>query len=292
MPTSLDLYLPFDAGAGSSVTEDNWRKMARQWLDSGPLDGEDLELEAFGDSTGLQAKVRTGKCFMRGHYGENTATKTITLDAVGGIPGGQSRIDRIILRLDPTNNRIELDKLTGTAAASPTEPALTQTDGGIWEVPLAKITGITNATTTISAGMVTDQRIFARHAHGPRGQLPGGYAEITADVVQATGTTDIPGLTVTVNVGAGNRRIRITSWFNKVATGGVLIREGSTILSYAAYDGTSGQMSGTGPQKIFTPSAGSHTYKLSTFSQGGGSPAVEADAQWPAFILVEDIGPA
>jgi hypothetical protein len=46
MPTSLDLYLPFDAGAGANVTEDNWRKMARHWLGSGVLSNEDNELQA------------------------------------------------------------------------------------------------------------------------------------------------------------------------------------------------------------------------------------------------------
>lgn len=161
MATPADAYFPFDAGAGANSLEANWRKMGDFWLRPGVLRGELNGLIPFGDSSGLQVKVPTGKVWIKGHYGEWTAgVSTLALAAVGAIPGGQSRIDRVIARADFVNNRIELDVLTGTAGASPTAPALTQSSS-VWEIPLARMTGITNATTTIAAAGVTLERQLA-----------------------------------------------------------------------------------------------------------------------------------
>lgn len=154
MPTSLDLYLPFDAGAGANVTEDNWRKMARFWLGTGPIAAEDNEMQVYADSTGMQVKVKTGKAFVRGHYGENTAEKTLAVTAAHATLG---RIDLVVLRADFVNNRVEVDVIAGTAAASPAAPVVTQSTS-IWEVALATVT-VDAAVTTIAAGKVTDARV-------------------------------------------------------------------------------------------------------------------------------------
>ena len=57
MPVNANFYGPYDAGTGANLTEDNWRKMARLWATSGIVAGQLNELNPFGDSTGLQAKV-------------------------------------------------------------------------------------------------------------------------------------------------------------------------------------------------------------------------------------------
>lgn len=160
MAALADLYLPFDAGPGSAVTEDNWRKMARHWAGSGPLFGEDLVLAAYGDSSGMQVKVRTGKAFVRGHYAEFSAEKVLPIAAVGGIPGGQSRLDSVVLRADFVNNRVEVDVVAGVPAATGTQvaPAVVQS-AAVWEIQLATVGPLTNATATIAAGSVTDRRL-------------------------------------------------------------------------------------------------------------------------------------
>lgn len=151
MAIALDLYEPFDAGPGGNVTEDQWRKMARHWMETGILSSEDNELEMYADSSGLQVKVKTGKCFVRGHYGENTSEKILPVTANAS---GLTRIDRGLIRADFVNNRLELDVIAGTPGGA--APALTQSSA-LWEESLGQIS-IPNGDASIDAGQVTDER--------------------------------------------------------------------------------------------------------------------------------------
>lgn len=135
-----------------------------------------------------------------------------------------------------------------------------------------------------------------------RGAL--GYAEVTANQSGITTLTDLTGLSVAVNVAAG-RRIRITghAQISQSASGTetiatvLYVREGSTTLGRAAsdIDDFSGSRSQTheGSIVLESPSEGVHTYKLSLETTiGAGSSGINAANDNPAFILVEDIGPA
>lgn len=188
MATTLDTYLPFDAGAGANVTEDQWRAMALHFLGSGPLRGEDNEMAPYGDSSGMQVKVKTGKAFVRGHYGENTSEKILPIAAVGGIAGGQSRLDRVVLRADFVNNRIELDVVAGTPAATGTQvaPALVQSSS-MWEISLGTVGPLTNATVTIAAGTVTDGRVLVVSHSGEASALT-AYTPTDTGITVGNGT--------------------------------------------------------------------------------------------------------
>jgi hypothetical protein len=159
VPTNATSYGPYDSGAGANITEGFWRTMARWFAPNAVVGGYLNELNPFGDSTGLQAKVNTGGALIRGAYGEWTSTTTLGLAAVGGIAGGSERYDRLVVRNDFVNNVMQLDVLTGTAGASPTalRPALTQTTS-MWEYLLADVGPLNNATTTVTAAMVLDGR--------------------------------------------------------------------------------------------------------------------------------------
>ncbi len=123
-------------------------------LGEGPVAGKLLELEPYADSTGMNVKVKAGQALVRGHYYDSTGTETITIPAADAT---NPRIDRVVLRLDPTANTILLHLLQGTPAASPSAPALTQTDGAIYDLPLAQVYVAANET-TIAPGDVTDER--------------------------------------------------------------------------------------------------------------------------------------
>jgi hypothetical protein len=123
-------------------------------LGEGPVAGKLLELEPYADSTGMNVKVKAGQALVRGHYYDSTGTETITIPAADTT---NPRIDRVVLRLDPTANSIVLHLLQGTPAASPVAPALTQTDGAIYDLPLAQIYVAANET-IIAPGDVTDER--------------------------------------------------------------------------------------------------------------------------------------
>lgn len=158
----LDSYAPFDAGAGSSVMESTWRKMMKHVTlgRDGVLKGNGLNMEVFGDSSGMQVKVRTGECWIRGHWGEITATKTVTVPTAHAT---LARIDRAILRCDFSDNNIEVDVLQGTAASTPVAPAVTQ-DSSIWEVSLATVS-VPAADTSIGSNQVTDARFYANASY-------------------------------------------------------------------------------------------------------------------------------
>lgn len=164
---AMTSYFPFDAGAGASSQEDSWTAMAQFWLDSGviPDRSTDIlrasgatatELEVFGDSTGMQVKVKAGRLWIKGHYGYLSTQTTLTLSAAHAT---LARIDSVVGQLDKSGNVINIAVLTGTAAGSPAAPTLTQNDT-TYEIRLANI-AVAAAAATIAAGNVTDTRPWA-----------------------------------------------------------------------------------------------------------------------------------
>jgi len=95
-----------------------------------------------------------------------------------------------------------------------------------------------------------------------------------------------------------NRRLKITISCYQIGgagTGdfGIVIREGSTQLAAQgiALAGSASAYTGREGSVTVTPSAGAHTYKFSTFTTASAA-SVIATGSVPAFIRVEDVGPA
>lgn len=150
---------PFATGAGANVSEDQWRQMARHWLGTGVLRGEEYDLAVYGDSTGMQVKAPAGKAWVQGFFFHDDGSPLTVLPIATADPTNARR-DLVVLRLDFTAERVDYAVLTGTPAASPTAPAPTQTTTR-WELPLAQVSVAANAT-TIAAGNVTDLRTYAQ----------------------------------------------------------------------------------------------------------------------------------
>lgn len=115
----------------------------------------DLPL-CYADGTGTRVvKIRSGRfALVRGSYYESGATDiSIQLDANSS---GQPRIDMIVLRLNRSGYTVAEDKITGTPAASPSPPALTQQTGstGFWDFPVAQV-AVAAGATSLAAGTVT-----------------------------------------------------------------------------------------------------------------------------------------
>jgi hypothetical protein len=148
---AFDSY-PFDDDV---TTEAQYSAMFRRMLQDGVLAAQGSNgLEVFADSSGMQVKVRSGSAAVRGHLFSSTAQETVSIAA----SGASTRIDYIVLKLDPSANSIVLTKVQGTAGAG--APALTQTDTGVYELPLAQVT-ISAGVITISSDKVTDMRTFS-----------------------------------------------------------------------------------------------------------------------------------
>lgn len=175
-------YFPFDAGAGAAITESQWRDMARHWLATGVIRAEDNELQVYGDSTGQQVKVKTGKAFLRGHYYANDAEVILTIATANAT---NPRIDRVVLKGDFTANTIAVEVITGTPAATPAAPGFTNTTS-TWRITLAQVY-VAAGSASVDAGDVTDERTnFVRNSLQSGPSLPG--AGFMGDLFQV-GTT-------------------------------------------------------------------------------------------------------
>ncbi|WP_027930689.1 hypothetical protein [Amycolatopsis thermoflava] len=155
MATALDLYMPYDTGAGANVTEDGWRRFAKHWRGDGVIRNYGSEMAVFGDSSGMQVKVPTGECWIQGAWGQITSTKILPIAAAHAT---LARRDLVVARNDFINNRIEVDVKTGTPAASPTYPTLTQ-NTSMWEIQLGKVQ-VAAAASGIAAGNVQALQTF------------------------------------------------------------------------------------------------------------------------------------
>lgn len=126
-----------------------------------------------------------------------------------------------------------------------------------------------------------------------------GYAQITANFsTAATSATIVTGLTASVTIPAGGRKVRITAYTRDVFNGStgyqfLSVWDGTvgsgTLLSLAQAYVTAGTASGSYIAiAVHTPSAGAKTYNIGLHTTAGTA-LIDAGATYPAFILVEAI---
>ena len=145
---------PFDS---ANTTEAQYSQLFRRLNFTGAAGVPgDQSVQVFGDSSGMQVKIRAGYAMVRGHFYKSDAVETRAIAAASSNP----RRDLIVLRLDPTTaNSITIQVKQGTASASPADPTLSQTDEDVFEWPIARVNVPANAS-TIAAGNVEDLRTF------------------------------------------------------------------------------------------------------------------------------------
>lgn len=144
---------PFDSGAGSASGEDRWYKMAPLWALDGVTASGGLAVTTL---SGRNLQVATGEAWVHGAYYVNDAALSVPIAANAS---GNPRIDRVVLRRDLSANTVVAAVVQGTAAASPTAPALTQSATGIWEVPVARYRAESGFVNT-DALKLTDERVL------------------------------------------------------------------------------------------------------------------------------------
>jgi len=125
-----------------------------------------------------------------------------------------------------------------------------------------------------------------------------GYSQITAAFsTSSTIAVQVTGLTVSVTIPSGGRRVKVTAFCRNVynaATAYNLLSiwdgtVGSGTQVSAAQTGSAANNSGfITAIAILSPAAGSKTYNVGLNCTGGSS-ALDANATAPAFILVEAI---
>lgn len=108
------------------------------------------------ESSGMTVQVSAGWAFINCKWLNNSAPYLLTCDAADV---ALDRIDRVVLKLDPTvaARSISMYIKKGTPSASAEAPALTRVQGGAWELSLAQIS-ITAGATAITDADITDER--------------------------------------------------------------------------------------------------------------------------------------
>jgi len=148
-----ETYWPF-ANIDTTTTQfSQWSRNIGEGV-KGSFNTTDLKVTTAG--TGMNVTVAAGQALVRGHYYYNTSSATLNLTTSNAT---NPRIDAIVLHLDPTLNSCVLTVLTGTPAASPVAPTLTQTDSAVYEILLATVL-VPAASSVVSSANITDARTF------------------------------------------------------------------------------------------------------------------------------------
>ena len=111
--------------------------------------------ELAGTVTGANTvAINTGGAVVDGKPYDNTSSVNVNIPSAVG--GGNTRIDRIVLRASWSSQVVRIVRIAGTDAASPTPPAITQTSGTTYDIMLYQALVNTSGTVTL-----TDERIWA-----------------------------------------------------------------------------------------------------------------------------------
>jgi len=139
------------------TTESQFSEWATNFQETGVQGsptGTELGITVTGSD--LNLTVASGQAFIRGHYYINTDDLVLAVTSAGT----NTRIDVVVVELDPEANTIVTKIVSGTAVASdPVAPTLTQSATGIYQLPIATLT-IPNSTVVITSGMLADTRTF------------------------------------------------------------------------------------------------------------------------------------
>lgn len=150
---------PFE---NTDTTETQYARLFQELQDPGVVGSfGTASLAVSANSSAMAVTVNLGILFARGFILESTTGITRPIAAADTQP----RIDTVVGRFDPANNTADIVVLKGAPAATPSAPALTQTETGVYEVALADVS-VASGAVTIAAANVTDRRPWVGHRVG------------------------------------------------------------------------------------------------------------------------------
>lgn len=143
----------FDSQGGDRrYTSDDLATMFKLLITNGVYSNPTSSLQVVSGSN-MTVSVNPGFGMINGRYAYNTNACNVTLtNASGTYP----RIDRIVLRQNMTDRKMQIVSITGTAAASPVAPVVVR-DGTFYDLSLATIS-VAKGATVITQAMITDTR--------------------------------------------------------------------------------------------------------------------------------------
>ncbi len=156
---------PFD---GETLYAEDLALMLSSIVRAGVVSGVEGGLKAYGDSSGMQVKVKPGRLWIGNTLGQSALRrhfryyKDLGSDpdiilTIGSNDSLETRIDRVIVRLNlSATPKARLMILPGTPGASPVPPQLTRS-ASMYDISLARVT-VAPGVVTITAGNVVDER--------------------------------------------------------------------------------------------------------------------------------------
>lgn len=148
------------AGSGDQVsgyTQSHWSTAAKILSACNGFEGvaPNYLNSLAGTVTGANhVQIDTGGGLADGKWYNNSAAEDITI--ISAVGGGNTRIDRIVLRCNWAGFVCGLYLIGGTDAGSPSAPAITQTPGTTYDIMLYQALVNTGGTVTL-----TDERVMA-----------------------------------------------------------------------------------------------------------------------------------
>lgn len=143
---------PFE---NTDTDEGQYTLLFREFAGSGVLGSYGSSaLQVTGSGSSLQVSIAAGDAIVRGHMARNDASIAVNIDPNSS---GSTRVDRIVLKLDPAANKVDYYYKKPSVGQGP--PTLDQSDVSTYEMPLARI-NVPNGATNL-AGAVVDERPFA-----------------------------------------------------------------------------------------------------------------------------------
>ncbi|MFJ1782611.1 hypothetical protein ACIOKA_38530 [Streptomyces anulatus] len=158
------------------VTDSEYEQIAQRFSDDGVY-GSPADAQVVTAGSGLTVNIRAGvTASVRGHAWTSGASSVIL--QIPPNPAGQTRTDRIVLRLDRATWNVRAAVKTGTAGSGP--PPLTRNAGttGVWEILLGTVTVQSNAlsVTVVRGELYVGTRVrpalsTARNPYPEQGEL-------------------------------------------------------------------------------------------------------------------------
>lgn len=166
-----------------------------------------------------QVTLSAGAAQVRGKWYYNSADELITIAANGS---GNPRIDLVILQSDYVAQEVRFAVLQGTPAVSPSIPTLTQNEGVLWEIPIARV-AVASGFTTIAQTDITDMRSWCNLPDALGVQVSNESATVLekgAVVIHDTAPEGVP-MAVNTTTTAGNRLLAGVIESRVSAAGGI-----------------------------------------------------------------------
>lgn len=157
-------------------------------IDSGTAPNVGLQVQATAPAS-TDIDVLPGAALVEGTFYQSSATETL---AIAANVSGNPRIDTVVLQKDYVAQTVRLAVLTGVPAVTPSPTALTQTDGVLWEIPLADI-AVASGFASITNADITPRYEWANAADGVYLKdvyNHSGQTLVTGDVVVWDDTAD------------------------------------------------------------------------------------------------------